>query len=174
MKRVIVFCAAAALAVGNLGAAELKQGDPAPTFSMEGTDGKTVTNETFKGKKAVVIAWYPKAFTGGCTKECKAMREQGEAIKAYDVAYYTASVDDVQKNKDFAASLSLDYPILSDPSKNAATAFGVLNPERGVTNRWTFYIGKDGNILAIDKMVKTETHGSDIAARLGELGVTKK
>jgi peroxiredoxin Q/BCP len=51
---------------------------------------------------------------------------------------------------------------------------GVLNPERGVTNRWTFYIGKDGNILAIDKMVKTESHGTDIAAKLGELGVAKK
>jgi peroxiredoxin Q/BCP len=50
----------------------------------------------------------------------------------------------------------------------------VLNPERKAANRWTFYIGENGKILAIDKMVKTESHGTDVAARLGELGVAKK
>ena len=52
-------------------AAELKVGDEAPNFTMKGSDGKTYSLSDFKGKKAVVLAWYPKAFTGGCTKECK-------------------------------------------------------------------------------------------------------
>ena len=60
-------------------AAELKPGDPAPDFSMKGTDGKTHTLADYKGKQAVVIAWFPKAFTGGCTKECKSMRADGDA-----------------------------------------------------------------------------------------------
>ncbi|MDX1948355.1 MAG: peroxiredoxin [Pirellulaceae bacterium] len=155
-------------------AAELKVGDQAPEFSMVGSDGKTYKLSDFKGKSAVVIAWYPRAFTGGCTKECKAFKEQGSSIRAYNVAYFTASNDPVEKNTEFAKSLSVDYPILSDPDSSVATAYGVLNPERKAAFRWTFYIGEDGKILAIDKMVKTESHGEDVAKRLGELGVKKK
>ena len=82
-------------------------------------------------------------------------------LRQFDVAYFTASVDSVEKNTDFAESLDLDYPILSDPSKQFA-------------NRWTYYIGKDGTILHIDKQVKTGSHGEDIAAKLTELGIPKK
>ncbi|QDS86559.1 Putative peroxiredoxin bcp [Rosistilla ulvae] len=153
--------------------AELKAGDDVPEFKLVGSDGKTYTSEQFKGNQAVVIAWFPKAFTGGCTKECKSMREQGEAIRKFDVAYFTASCDDVKKNMDFAASLDLDYPILSDPDKSFAKALGCLSP-RGVSSRWTYYIGKDGKILHIDKSVKTSSHGADIAAKLESLGIAKK
>ena len=76
--------------------------------------------------------------------------------------------------KAFAESMDLDYPILCDESKLTAKAYGVVTPERGVPFRWTFYIGKDGKILFIDKSVKVGSHGEDIAAKLSELGVTKK
>jgi peroxiredoxin Q/BCP len=66
--------------------------------------------------------------------------------------------------------LEADFPILSDPTKQVATAYGVLN-QRGIANRWTFYIGKDGKILAIDKAVRPETSAEDMAAKLKELGV---
>jgi peroxiredoxin Q/BCP len=69
--------------------------------------------------------------------------------------------------------LDLDYPILSDPEKKVAEAFGCLNA-RGVSNRWTYYIGKDGKILHVDKSVKAASHGEDIASKLAELGVEKK
>jgi peroxiredoxin Q/BCP len=153
--------------------AELKVGDNAPNFELKGSDGKTYRLSDFKGKKPVVIAWFPKAFTGGCTKECKAMKEQGEAIRKYDAAYFTASVDDAEQNKKFAESLNLDYPILSDPTKETAKAYGVLN-ERGMANRWTFYIDKNGKIAHIDQKVNTETHGNDIATELKNLGGTGK
>ncbi len=87
------------------------------------------------------------------------------------MAYFAASVDDAETNKRFAESLEADYPILSDPEKKTAAAYGVLMPERGFANRWTFYIGKDGNILFVDREVKPATAGQDIAAKLGELGV---
>lgn len=165
---------AAALCLSGVPAwAEVTVGDDAPSFKLEASDGKTYTSEQFKGKQAVVIAWFPKAFTGGCTKECKSLRESGDVLRDYDVAYFTASVDDAAKNAEFAKSLDLDYPILSDPGKEVAKAFGCLN-DRGVTNRWTYYIGKDGKVLHVDKSVKTESHGQDIAARLAELGVPKK
>ena len=155
-------------------AADLKAGDDAPDFELKASDGKTYKLSSFKGKHAVVVAWFPKAFTGGCTKECKAMKEQGKLIREYDVAYFTASVDAVEGEKGnaaFAKSLDLDYPILSDPEKKVAKDYGVLKPDGGVSNRWTFFISKDGKIKHIEKMVKTEAHGEDIAAKLKELGV---
>jgi peroxiredoxin Q/BCP len=149
-------------------------GDDAPDFSMVGSDGKTYKLSDFKGKKAVVVAWYPRAFTGGCTKECESFKEQGGRIREYDVAYFTASTDPADKNKKFAESLGVDYPILSDPDGSVATAYGLYNPEKKAAARWTIYVGKDGKILEIDKAVKTVSHGADVAAKLGELGIDKK
>ena len=73
----------------------------------------------------------------------------------------------------FAESLSADYPILADPDKSVAEAYGVLNPSCGLASRWTFYIGPDGKILDIDKQVKPLTAGKDIAAKLEALGIAK-
>ena len=90
------------------------------------------------------------------------------------MAYFTASTDTIEKNKEFAQSLGVDYPILSDPGKEAAKAYGVQMPLIGVAKRWTFYIGKDGKILYVDRDVHVNSAGADIAARLAELGVAKK
>lgn len=83
------------------------------------------------------------------------------------------SVDDAETNRKFAEHVEADYPILADPSQEVATAYGVLG-SRGVANRWTFYIAKDGRILYIDKAVRTSTAGQDVAARLEELGIEKR
>jgi peroxiredoxin Q/BCP len=150
---------------------ELKVGDKAPGFSLQGSDGKTYSLEQFKGKQAVVIAWYPKAFTGGCTAECKSIRENSDTLKPLKVAYFTASVDTPELNKKFAESLNLDYPILSDPSTEVAKAYGVYLPERKVATRWTFYIDKDGVVKEIDKGVqkRTKEAGADLATKIKEL-----
>jgi thioredoxin-dependent peroxiredoxin len=83
------------------------------------------------------------------------------------------SVDDAKTNKEFAAHVEADYPILADPTKEAAKAYGVLGMA-GFASRWTFYIDPDGKILHIDKSVKTSTAGADVATKLGELGVAKR
>ena len=104
----------------------------------------------------MVLAWFPEAFTSGCTIECKSLAANGGKIRAYDVAYFMASVDDVEGekgNKAFAESEKADFPILGDPSKETAKAYGILHPERGYAMRWTFYIDKNGTIAAIDKEV---------------------
>jgi peroxiredoxin Q/BCP len=152
-------------------AADLKPGDPAPAFRLEGSDGKTHDLADLKGK-TVVVSWFPKAFTGGCTIECKSLHESGAEIRKFDAVYFAASVDDAATNKKFAESLSADYPILSDPDKKVAEAYGVLK-EGGYAARWTFYIGPDGKILAIDKQVKPASAAQDIAAQLESLGVKK-
>ena len=90
------------------------------------------------------------------------------------MAYFAASTDDPETNKKFAESLGADYPILSDPTKKVAEAYGVVHEGRQVPERWTFYIGEDGKILAVDKKVQTKSAGEDIAAKLKELGIDEK
>ena len=89
-------------------------------------------------------------------------------MRRFDVDYFAASVDAPETNAKFAASLGIDYPILSDPTKEVARAYGVLAPS-GMASRWTFYIGADGRILDIDKQVRAASHGMDIAKRLEAL-----
>jgi thioredoxin-dependent peroxiredoxin len=155
---------------GQTPAAELKVGDMAPDFSLPGTDGKTYKLSDFKGKKAVVVAWFPKAYTSGCTIECKSLAENGDKIRKFNVAYFMASVDPLEDNKGFAEKEKADFPLLSDPTKATATAYGVLSPG-GLARRWTFYIGKDGKILGIDKAVTPKSSAEDMVAKLGEYGV---
>ncbi len=175
MRHIAPLTVVLSLFVSLAAADELKVGDTAPDFTMMGSDGKSYSlSELNKQGKAVVVAWFPRAFTGGCTKECTSFKNDGAKMRGYDVAYFTASNDAVDKNKAFAESLNVDYPILSDPDSSVAKKYGVLNPAGTAAQRWTFYIGADGKILAIDKSVKTETHGADVAGKLGELGVARK
>jgi peroxiredoxin Q/BCP len=172
VKHKLAVVAAGVLSILLVGAAaELKVGDTAPPFNLQGSDGKTYSLDQFKGKSAVVVAWFPKAFTGGCTKECQSLKENGKMLQGLKVAYFTASVDTPEVNTKVAEKLELDYPILSDPDKSVAQAYGVINPARGFANRWTFYIDKDGIIKEIDKTVKADQAGPDIAAKLKSLGL---
>jgi len=159
---------------GRVLADEPKLGEPAPAFSLPGSDGKIYSLADFKGKSAVVLAWFPKAFTGGCTAECKSFAQEGNLLKGLNVAYFTASVDVPDYNKKFAESLNCDYPILSDADKSVAKAYGVVHEGRAVPERWTFYIDKEGIIRAIDKKVVTAKAAPDVAAKLKELGIAAK
>ena len=182
---------AATLVLGLASAAaaqtvDLKVGDQAPNFKLQATDGKTYQLSDFKGKKPIVLAWFPAAFTRGCTIECKSLAENGDKIKMYDVNYFMISVDPIEKNTQFAKATSVtlgqganaqvvdkkeaDFPLLSDPTKDTAKAYGVLN-DRGVANRWTFYIDKNGKISYIEKMVKPETSAEDMLTEIAALKI---
>ena len=154
--------------------AELKVGDMAPDFSLQGTDGKLHKLADYRGKKAVVVAWFPKAFTSGCTIECKSLAANGDKIRKFDVAYFMASVDPLEGeggNLAFAKSESADFPLLSDPDKAVATKYGVLSG-RGFANRWTFYIDKSGKVAYIEKAVNPATSAEDMLAKLAALNVS--
>src|SRR5207247_6395846 len=160
-KPCVVFTVFATAEVGRAAArasaGDLKVGDQAPNFKLQASDGKTYQLSEFKGKEGVVLAWFPAAFTQGCTIECKSLAEHGDMIKKYQVQYFMASVDPIEKNIEFANAKSVmlngqeakkeaaDFPLFSDPTKKVATAYGVLNA-LGVANRWTFYIGNEGRI----------------------------
>ena len=191
MRVLLTMGLVATLAAGLMAqtAAELKAGDMAPDFTLQGTDGKTHKLSDYRGKQAVVVAWFPRAFTQGCTIECKSLAENGAKIKRFDVTYFMASVDPLEENIKFAKATSVtlgeganarvvekkeaDFPMLSDPSKEVATKYGVLNP-RGTANRWTFYIDKSGRISAIDKMVRPETSAEDMLTKLSDVKVAMR
>ena len=173
--KTIPFAAAALAASLSLATAAptaaqtLAVGDEAPAFNLESTAGGRYA----LGDRAVVLAWFPRAFTQGCTIECKSLAEKGHLIREFDVDYFMASVDPIEDNKGFAEANNADFPMLSDPTKATAEAYGVLH-ERGFSLRHTFYIGADGTILAIDRNVKPATAAEDIAAKLAEIGVPKR
>src|SRR4030095_14541003 len=85
----------------------LKVGDMAPDFSLAGTDGKMHKLSSYRGKSAVVIAWFPKAFTSGCTVECKSLADNGDKIQKYEVVYFMASTDTIDENTKFAKATSV-------------------------------------------------------------------
>ena len=150
----------------------LEIGDDAPDFSLQGSDGNTYSLEQFKGKQAIVIAWYPMAFTHGCTIECKSLAENGHLLKQFDVSYFMASVDSIEKNTSFAEATKADFPLLSDSSKEVAKAYDVL-ALYGFPKRHTIYISKEGKILMVDRKINAATSAEDMAANLEKLGIPK-
>ena len=144
---------------------ELKVGDPAPDFTLQASDGKEYRLSDFRGKQAVVLAWFPRAFTSGCTVECKSLAENGDRIRAFDVTYFMASTDPVEKNTEFAVDTGADFPLLSDPDGEVARAYGVYS--MGFARR-------DGTIAHIDTSVKPSTSAEDMIANLERLGVAER
>ena len=95
-------------------------------------------------------------------------------IRGFEAVYFAASVDRPETNKSFAQSLEADFPILSDPERSVALAYGVVKDAKSFAARTTFYIGPDGKILYIDAQVRPETHGKVVAAKLAEFGVPRR
>ena len=150
----------------------LDVGDTAPEFTLQASDGNTYSLDQFKGKQAIVIAWYPMAFTHGCTIECKSLAENGHLLKQFDVTYFMASVDSLEKNTSFAKSTKADFPLLSDPTKKVAKAYDVL-ALYGFPKRHTIYISKEGKILMVDRKINAATSAEDMAANLEKLGIPR-
>lgn len=155
----------------NLFATSLQVGAQAPNFRLQDTTGEYFQLSDYLGKKVVVLAWYPMANTRGCTIECKSLVEQGHLIREYDVHYVMASVDPLNDNRAFAKKTAADFPMLSDPTKETAKAYDVLNVFK-VASRVTFYISKEGTILKIDEDVKPASAAEDIAKSLKALNIT--
>ena len=97
-----------------------------------------------------------------------------DELLAFDVAFFEASVDQPEVNQRLAELLDLRHPILSDPERRVAAAYGVLPGGRRTAARWTFYIGIDGRILEIDRAVIADGHGEDVPGRLVALGIPRK
>ncbi len=148
----------------------LEVGDMAPDFSLPASDGNTYRLSDFRGKQAVVLAWFPQAFSSGCTIECKSLTEKGPELRRFDTAYFMVSVDPLEENTRFAQSSGADFPLLSDSSTKTAAAYGVLYQNRFAL-RHTIYIDQQGVVVAIDSNVNPATSAEDMIRRLEALGV---
>jgi peroxiredoxin Q/BCP len=154
-------------------AVALEVGQKAPDFQLQGSDGKTYSLADFAGKRGFVLAWFPKAFTSGCTAELEDLRDNAAAIDAYDASVFMVSLDPPDKNAEFAKSVDAKQVLLSDVGGEVASAYGV-GGLGGYAKRWTFYVDEEGVVRAIDTEVATDTAGADIAKKLGALGFPKK
>ncbi|MEO0437705.1 MAG: peroxiredoxin [Pseudomonadota bacterium] len=152
--------------------AELAVGELAPDFTLRGSDGKEYRLSDYRGKQAVVLAWFPRAFTSGCTVECKSLAENGDRIRAFDVTYFMASTDPLDTNREFASEMNADFPLLSDEDGAVAKAYEVYT--RGFARRHTFYIDVSGKISLIDKAVKPSSSAADMVGNLERLEVAKR
>ena len=165
-----LLCIASSLILSINSALALEVGDEAPNFMLQATDGNSYSLSQFEDEKTIVLAWFPKAFTSGCTIECKSLAENGHLISDYDARYFMISVDPLDTNTAFAEEHGADFPLLSDPTKETASNYDVL-ASYGLAERHTFYIGEDGKILKIDRSINPATSAEDIAKTLDELGV---
>jgi peroxiredoxin len=132
-------------------ASSLKPGDPAPEFELQDQNGRQVRLADYRGRKNVVLAFYVKAFTSGCTREMKAYQADIAKFDGVDTQVIGISVDKAAKNKAYAESLGLTFPILSDPHRTVSRQYGVLMPVIRWAKRVTFIINKEGIIQSIQR-----------------------
>jgi len=157
---------------GFASATDLKVGDKAPNFKLQATNGEYYQLSDYLGKQAVVLAWYPMANTRGCTIECKSLVDDGHLIRKFNVSYFMASVDPLKDNRKFSKKMKADFPMLSDPTKEVAKAYDVLNLFK-VASRVTFYISKEGKIIKIDEDITPASAAKDMATTLASLNIEK-
>ena len=147
---------------------KVKVGDNAPDFEGPTTEGKTLGLKDFLGKKNVVLYFYPKDDTPGCTKEACSFRDNLQPIRSLGAEILGVSVDSVESHKKFSTKFSLPFPLISDKEKRIAKAYGVLRVT-GTTNRVTFIIDKNGKIMKIFPKVDVSKHTEEVVAAIKEI-----
>lgn len=142
----------------------LSVGDTAPNFTVTDTNGNTVSLADFAGK-TVVLYFYPKDDTPGCTKEACGFRDSYDIYKGKDVVVLGVSTDDEASHQQFTQKFNLPFPLLADVNGAITKAYDVDGG--GYAKRVTYVIDGSGKISQVYTTVKTDTHASDILAALG-------
>lgn len=142
----------------------LTAGTPAPSFTVKDTNGNTVSLSDFQGK-TVVLYFYPKDDTPGCTKEACSFRDSYTAYQGKDIVVLGVSMDDEASHQRFTEKFSLPFPLLADVNGELTKAYDVDGGS--YSKRVTFVIDGNGTISHVYDSVKTDTHASDILADLG-------
>ncbi len=152
---VVLACAAAVLAASSgMNSAnstdhhKLAEGMAAPDFTLASDDGRMVKLSSYKGKQPVVLYFYPKDETPGCTKQACSFRDNFKAFKDAGIEVLGVSVDTVDSHKAFKQNQKLNFTLLADDKKEVSKSYGVLS-ERGYSSRVTFVIDKEGVIRKI-------------------------
>lgn len=152
----------------------LEAGQVAPDFRLQNQHGEWIRLRDFKGKQPVVVYFYPKALTPGCTVQACGIRDEQAAFAERGVVVLGLSPDPVDKLRRFTDKHALNFDLLSDPDHKIADAFGVWGPKKFMgkeydgIHRVTFLIGRDGKIAHVMGKVKTKSHAQDVLALLPE------
>jgi len=148
----------------------LKVGNVAPQFSLQDQDGETVSLKQFKGTHTVVLYFYPKAMTPGCTVQACGLRDAAPQLNKRDVVALGVSPDPVNRLAKFRDRDGLNFTLLSDEDHAIADKYGAWGPKKFMGRefdgilRTTFIIGKDGRLKAVMDKVKTKSHHDDVLA----------
>jgi thioredoxin-dependent peroxiredoxin len=149
----------------------MKPGDPAPKFSLSSDDGSTIRLEDELAQGPVVLFFYPKAMTPGCTKESCHFRDLAGEFADVKARRLGISADSVDKQHEFSEKHGFDYPLLSDPDRTVAKAYGVKRPGPLFNKRMTFVIGQDGTLLdVIASETNMDSHADKALATLRAAG----
>ena len=147
-----------------------KLGNLAPTFTLHNQDDVKVSLKDFKGKKNVVVYFYPKASTPGCTVQACGIRDSEKELAALDTVVLGISPDPVKRLQNFIVKQSLNFDLLSDEGHPIADKYGAWGPKKFMGREYdgilrsSFIVGKDGKLKHIMDKVKTKTHHDDVMA----------
>jgi thioredoxin-dependent peroxiredoxin len=143
-------------------------GDTAPNFTVKDTNGNTISLADYAGK-TVVLYFYPKDDTPGCTKEACSFRDNYQQYLDKGITVFGVSMDDEASHQAFTSKFNLPFPLLADVNGAITKAYDVEGEMSGMryAKRVTYVIGGDGKIVQVYETVKADTHATDILAGLG-------
>ncbi len=151
---------------------ELAEGQPAPDFSLKSNDGKSYSLSQYRGKNEVVLYFYPKDDTPGCTKEACSFRDKMATFKKKDVVVLGVSLDDLDSHTKFQEKYNLNFPLLSDPDHVISDTYGVYKEKNNYgkkswgIERSTFIIDKSGKLKKIFRRVHVDGHNDEVLKNL--------
>jgi peroxiredoxin Q/BCP len=148
---------------------KLKVGDTAPDFSLLDEHGLPVSLKDYLGKRNVVLYFYPKDFTSGCTAEACSFRDRYKVYQDKGAVVIGVSLDSVESHLKFSEKYDLPFAILSDRNKEVAKAYGALGVGGFLTKRVTFIINKNGKVTHIFPKVDVRRHSKEVLKALEEL-----
>jgi thioredoxin-dependent peroxiredoxin len=148
---------------------KLKVGEAAPLVTGLNQDGKEWKLADAAGKQVVLLYFYPKDETPGCTKEACGLRDSMADLKKSDVAVVGVSFDSAESHRSFIAKHSLNFPLLADTEGKIADAYGVRMPDKARARRVSFLIGKDGKILHITDSPDADKHLTEMKEAVAKL-----
>lgn len=146
-----------------------KIGDQAPDFSIAASDGATVHLKDYVGKVNIVLYFYPKDDTPGCTKEACGIRDTFDEFKGLNAIVFGVSFDSVESHKKFIGKYRLPFVLLADTDKKVAKTYGVATDNSPVASRVTFVIDKRGRIAYVNPKVNPATHAAELRTVLNGL-----
>ncbi|HEX8286569.1 MAG TPA: thioredoxin-dependent thiol peroxidase [Pyrinomonadaceae bacterium] len=151
----------------------LMEGDAAPVFTAKNQNGESVNSADFRGRR-VVLYFYPKDDTPGCTKQACSLRDSFDVFREKGIKVFGVSTDSEESHRKFISKYALPFDLLADTEKEIVNAYGVYGEKNNYgkkymgVNRTTFLIDENGKIVKIFKKVKVEEHASEVLEAFGE------